>query len=405
MASLIYKIGVLALGTYLQLSEILGNEKSKRGNIGRKKWKQNLAGLDTKKKTFWIHAASHGEAIMAMPLIEQIFKTPNHQLVMSFFSPSGYENFNYKNKFFFKCYLPLDFKRNSKQIIDFINPKILIFVKYDLWLNLINECHKKEISTIIISSKFREQQWYFKFKAKKPIKILKSISKIFTLDKASENLLKSKGFKNMLYSGDTRYDQVLQESNLSKIQDLKIDHNCIILGSSWEKEEELVAEIVDEMGDVKWIIAPHEIDEKKLKTLQSKFNVSCSLFSEIDYNKPIPRILIIDQIGLLADLYSFSEIAFIGGGFSGQLHNILEAGAKGNVILFGPKIEKYPEAKFLYEENVGYKINDSLALKTVIYELLNNKNTLRAKQKKVIEIINNQKGATKIIWNEIKKLI
>ncbi len=281
----------------------------------------------------------------------------------------------------------------------------MIFVKYDLWLNLINECHKKEISTIIISSKFREQQWYFKFKAKKPIKILKSISKIFTLDKASENLLKSKGFKNMLYSGDTRYDQVLQESNLSKIQDLKIDHNCIILGSSWEKEEELVAEIVDEMEDVKWIIAPHEIDKKKLITLQSKFNVSCSLFSEIDYNKPIPRILIIDQIGLLADLYSFSEIAFIGGGFSGQLHNILEAGAKGNVILFGPKIEKYPEAKFLYEENVGYKINDSLALKTVIYELLNNKNTLRAKQKKVIEIINNQKGATKIIWNEIKKLI
>ena len=200
-------------------------------------------------------------------------------------------------------------------------------------------------------------------------------------------------------------EKTMDKEKSQKIQDLKIDHNCIILGSSWEKEEELVAEIVDEMEDIKWIIAPHEIDKKKLITLQSKFNVSCSLFSEIDYNKPIPRILIIDQIGLLADLYSFSEIAFIGGGFSGQLHNILEAGAKGNVILFGPKIEKHPEAKFLYEENVGYKINDSLALKTVIYELLNNKNTLRAKQKKVIEIINNQKGATKIIWNEIKKLI
>ena len=258
MASIVYKIGVVVLNIYLKITGLLGNEKSKKGNIGRKKWKQQLSGLDNNKKTFWIHASSHGEAIMAIPLIQQIFKTPNHQLVMSFFSPSGYKNFNYQNEFFFKCYLPIDFKNNSKRIIEFINPKILIFIKYDLWLNLINECHKKEIPTVIVSSKFRKQQWYFKPYARKSIEILKSITKIFTLDKASENLLISNGFKNMLYSGDTRYDQVLQEPNISKLQNLKIEHKCIILGSSWRKEENLVAEIVDEIENVNWIIAPHE---------------------------------------------------------------------------------------------------------------------------------------------------
>ena len=405
MALIVYKIGVVVLNIYLKITGFLGNEKSKKGNIGRKKWKQQLSGLDNNKKTFWIHASSHGEAIMAIPLIQQIFKTPNHQLVMSFFSPSGYKNFNYQNEFFFKCYLPIDFKNNSKRIIEFINPKILIFIKYDLWLNLINECHKKEIPTVIVSSKFRKQQWYFKPYARESIEILKSITKIFTLDKASENLLISKGFKNMLYSGDTRYDQVLQEPNISKLQNLKIEHKCIILGSSWRKEENLVAEIVDEIENVNWIIAPHEINQKKLKKLQSRFNISCSLFSKIDLNKTVPKILIIDQIGLLASLYSFSDIAFIGGGFSGQLHNILEAGAKGNVILFGPKTDKYVEAELMCKEKVGYKIKDSSDLKNVVLDLLSNKKELKIKQKRVIEIINNKKGATKIIWDEVKKLV
>ena len=250
---------------------------------------------------------------------------------------------------------------------------------------MINECHKKEISTAIVSSKFRKQQWYFKPYARKSIEILKSITKIFTLDKASENLLISNGFKNMLYSGDTRYDQVLQEPNISKLQNLKLEHKCIILGSSWMKEENLVAEIVDEIENVNWIIAPHEINQKKLNQLQSRFNVRCSLFSKIDLNKTVPKILIIDQIGLLASLYSFSDIAFIGGGFSGRLHNILEAGAKGNVILFGPKTDKYAEAELMCKEKVGYKIKDSSDLKNVVLDLLSNKKELKIKQKKLLK--------------------
>jgi len=397
-----YQIAIELLSIYLKASAFFGNSKSKKSIKGQKNWQKNLSNLNSDKKTFWIHAASHGEAIMANSIIKKILNQKNNQVVMSFFSPSGYENYNFENENFHKFYLPFDKKRNSKKIIDFINPSILIFVKYDLWLNLIRECNKRKIPTLVFSSKFRDNQWYFNNLGKSAKKILQSMSLILTTDNSSKEILKENGFSNFKYSGDTRFD------NFNDVEPkliLDIRSPCVILGSSWEKEEKMAAEIIEEMDNVNWIITPHEIKENKILKTKKLFGNEALLYSEIDSNKPIPKILIVDQIGILADLYNYSDIAFVGGGYSGKLHNILEAAAKGNFLLFGPNIGKYPEAYLMLEEEIAETIHDSKELKNIILKLLGNKSDLEKKKKRARQIIKENKGATKIIWNEIQKLV
>ena len=397
-----YQIAIELLSIYLKASAFFGNSKSKKSIKGQKNWQKNLSNLNSDKKTFWIHAASHGEAIMANSIIKKILNQKNNQVVMSFFSPSGYENYNFENENFHKFYLPFDKKRNSKKIIDFINPSILIFVKYDLWLNLIRECNKRKIPTLVFSSKFRDNQWYFNNLGKSAKKILQSMSLILTTDNSSKEILKENGFSNFKYSGDTRFD------NFNDVEPkliLDIRSPCVILGSSWEKEEKMAAEIIEEMDNVNWIITPHEIKENKILKTKKLFGNEALLYSEIDSNKPIPKILIVDQIGILADLYNYSDIAFVGGGYSGKLHNILEAAAKGNFLLFGPNIGKYPEAYLMLEEEIAETIHDSKELKNIILKLLGNKSELEKKKKRARQIIKDNKGATKIIWNEIQKLV
>ena len=397
-----YQIAIELLSIYLKTSAFFGNNKSKKSIKGQKNWQKNLSKLNSNKKTFWIHAASHGEAIMANSIIKKILNQKNNQVVMSFFSPSGYDNYNFENENFHKFYLPIDKKRYSKKIIDFINPSILIFVKYDLWLNLIRECNKRKIPTLVFSSKFRNNQWYFNNLGKSAKKILQSMSLILTTDNSSKEILEENGFSNFKYSGDTRFDSFNKvESNLV----LDIKSPCVILGSSWEKEEKMAAEIIEEMDNVNWIITPHEIKENKILKTKKLFGNEALLYSEIDSNKPIPKILIVDQIGILADLYNYSDIAFVGGGYSGKLHNILEAAAKGNFLLFGPNIGKYPEANLMIKEEIAETIHDSKDLKNIISKLFENKAELEKKKKRARQIIKENKGATNIIWNEIQKLV
>ena len=402
MSLLFYQIGIKILSTSLKTIAFLGHEKAKKSVLGKKYWLKDLSKFNSQKKTIWIHAASHGEAIMAIPLMKEILAHENTQIIMSFFSPSGYENFTYQEKNFTKIYLPFDSKKNSKKIIEFINPKILIFVKYDLWLNLISECNKKNIPTLVFSSKFRVNQWYFKFFGKSAQNILKTINCILTIDQLSKEILKANGFKNVKYSGDTRYDQV--NNDIPSLKLIK-KYPCVILGSSWKDEELIAAQNIREINNISWIIAPHEIDSIKILKIKELFGKDSVLFSEIELEKPVPRILIIDKIGVLAGLYHYSDIAFIGGGFSGKLHNVLEAASKGNFVLFGPKIKNYPEANLMLKEEISQIVQDSRSFKKIILELIRSPKELKEKQNKAIELVKKNRGATKIVWKEIEKLI
>ena len=397
-----YKIAIELLIIYLKASAFFGNNKSKISIEGKKNWQKNLSNLSSEKKTFWIHAASHGEAIMASSIVRKILNQKNNQVVMSFFSPSGYENYNFEDENFHKFYLPFDKKRNSKKIIDYIKPSILIFVKYDLWLNLINECNKRKIPSLVFSSNFRKNHWYFNTLGKSAKKILQSMSLILTVDHSSEKVLEDNRFTNYKYSGDTRFDALNEaKSNLF----LNIKSPCVILGSSWKKEESITAEIIKKIDNVNWIITPHEIKEKEILKTKKLFGNSSLLLSEIDVKEPIPKVLIIDKIGILADLYNYSDIAFIGGGFTGELHNIIEAASRGNFLLFGPNINKYSEASLMLKEDVAEIVQDSKELKNIILELIGNKTELEKKKEKAIQIIKENKGASEIVWGEIQKLV
>ena len=177
------------------------------------------------------------------------------------------------------------------------------------------------------------------------------------------------------------------------------------MGSSWKDEEVIAAQNIREINNISWIIAPHDINQKKVLKIKEIFGKDSVLFSELDVEKPLPKILIIDKIGVLAELYFYSDIAFIGGGFSGKLHNILEAASKGNFILFGPKIKNYPEANLMLKEEVSQVVKDKESFKKIILELISNPKELKRKQKRAIELIKENRGATNKVWNEIEKLI
>lgn len=395
MWRLIYQIGIQLLFIYFKIASAIGDKKAIEGSIGRKKWKVELKKLNKGLTTYWIHAASHGEGLMAVPLIKKLLKSENHQVIISFFSPSGYKNFNYTNSKLIKTYIPLDSRKNAREIVRIINPKHLMFVKYDLWLNIIDECQKNKIPVSVFSCKFNSNQWYFKFYGGwAKIKLLR-LSNIFTNDIQSTSFLTSKGFKNVITCGDTRYDQVDTSDVKSEI---RVNHPCLIVGSSWQKEEEIALELFNNLNGINLIIAPHEINKNRIDQLKIKFGNDCKLYSEIDKDKNLPKVTIINQIGLLADLYSISDFALIGGGFKGKLHNIIEPAAKGNIILFGPNHSKFPEAQNMINEKIAYQI----VTYQDIVNIIQNSDQLISIKKKSIDFVLKNKGATDLIYEKVK---
>ena len=396
MSKLFYNIGLILLKFVIYLAAIFGNTKAKDWIKGRKSWKNSISIIDNTKDSIWIHAASHGEGLMAIPLIEALSKEfPEHQLIISFFSPSGFQNFKYKLKNLSKIYLPIDFKRNSEFILEYIKPQLLIFVKYDFWFNLINKAHELKIPTVCFSTKIDQNKWFFKPFWKWQNSSLKKFSAILTVDKESNTILTEKGFTNTSFCGDTRYDQV--NLNATQNTELKINKPCIILGSSWFKEEQYLNEIIEELDEFQIIIAPHEISKKRINDITSLFGEKSGLFSTLE--KTIPKVLIIDNIGILASLYELSKIAIIGGGFSGKIHNIIEPAAKENYLLFGPIIDKFPEANEMIKHGFAKTFKNSNELLLRINEIKNHD------FKKSRKFVLNKKGATEIIFKKCKEIL
>ena len=392
MSKFLYNIGILLLHFSIKTAAVLRSQKAKDWIEGRRNWKNKIRKLDHDNNCIWIHAASHGEGLMAIPLLK---KFPNHKLIISFFSPSGYHNFKHTQENLSKVYLPIDYKNNAEFILKTTNPKLLIFVKYDFWFNLIETAYKLNIPTLAFSSKFYKKQWFLKPSWKWQNKTLKQMSSILTIDEQSNNLLKEKGFVNSSYCGDTRYDQA-DSTNNQKLK-LKITKPCILLGSSWVEEEKIIKEIIENLQEFQLIIAPHSITNKRIKEITSLFKNNCGLYSNL--SDTIPKVLIIDNIGLLADLYELSQIAIIGGGFSGKLHNIIEPAAKGNYILFGPEIDKYPEANEMINEGYAstFKNSEELLRKVEQHKDLSSFNS----QKFILD----KKGATEKVFHKCQEVL
>jgi len=402
-----YQISIYFYYCIVNIASIF-NPKAKLWIDGRKNVFSILREkIKTGDKIIWFHCASLGEFEQGRPLLEKIKKEhPDFKVVVTFFSPSGFEVVkNYKEADCI-CYLPIDSSSNAKKFLDIVQPEMVFFVKYEFWYFFLNELNKRSISTYLVSAVFRKEQPFFKWYGGWYLNILNNFTHIFTQNKLSLELLKSYSINNTSYSGDTRFDRVfensLQPKKMPIIEAFKQNKTIIIAGSSWETEEEIFATYINNSNqDVKFIIAPHEVKETHIFAIEKLLKRKSVRYSNATCDNVFSaQVLIVDNIGILANTYQYTDFAFIGGGFTGALHNILEPASFGNVLLFGPKHKKFTEAKDLIDFGGAIEVFDNLTFTDQINSLLLKDRFLKVGSQNKLFVVQN-KGATEIVYKHV----
>jgi 3-deoxy-D-manno-octulosonic-acid transferase len=366
--------------------------------------------LSPNDKTIWFHAASLGEYEQGLPVIEKIkVQYPNHKIVVTFFSPSGYEVRKNNTVADATVYLPLDTKSNAKKFIKTINPEMVFFIKYEYWPNYLNELKKQNIKTYLISGIFREKQAFFKWYGGFYRNALKTFDYFFVQNESSKNLIQSIGFNNVKISGDTRFDRVVsileRDNSLDFIEQFKDNKTTIVIGSSWPKDENLLVNYINNASDdTKFIIAPHNIKSEQIVNLKSQITKPTILFSEknnIDLSNF--NIFIIDTIGILTKIYSYADIAYVGGGFGNPgVHNILEPATFGVPIIIGPNYSHFAEAIALVHQEGCVSISNQNELNEAFDNLISNEDVRHEKGHTCATFVQMNKGATDVILSYIE---
>lgn len=344
-------------------------------------FKKLKAEIDPNANYIWLHAASLGEFEQGRPIIENIKENyPSYKILLTFFSPSGYEVRKDYELADIICYLPFDRKSNVKRFLNLANPHMAIFIKYEFWYNYVNQLHKRNIPIYMVSAIFRPNQIFFRWYGKLYQKMLHFYTYICVQDDNSKQLLNNIGVTNVEVCGDTRFDRVLDIKNRSKALPLAEAFSknekgekqlTLVAGSSWPKDEDIFVTYFNKKSDLKLIIAPHEIHEAHISYIESILKRP-----SIRYSKATPEniqhydCLIIDSYGLLSSLYRYGEIAYVGGGFGVGIHNILEAAVYGIPVFFGPNFKKFREAHQIIEEGGGYPIQDEETFSSLMDEFL-----------------------------------
>ena len=369
------------------------------------------AKIQANDKSIWFHAASLGEYEQGLPVIEKIKeKYPSHKIIVTFFSPSGYEV--RKNNTVANCtvYLPLDTQKNAKQFIELTNPELVFFIKYEYWPNYLNELKKRHIKTYLISGILRENQAFFKWYGGFYRKSLDAFDFFFVQNESSKQLLQSLGHQNVLVSGDTRFDRVstiLEKDNtLNFIAEFKDNKITVVVGSSWPKDEEIIAQYINQYSNenVKFIIAPHNIKEEQIANLKTLITKPTVLFSEKE-NQSLSdqHVFIIDTIGILTKIYSYADIAYVGGGFGNPgIHNILEPATFGIPIVIGPNYSHFAEATALVKLEGCVSIANNKDLLETFDDLIYKPDIRFQKGAICRQFVQQNKGATAIILNHLQ---
>ncbi|OXA79637.1 3-deoxy-D-manno-octulosonic-acid transferase [Flavobacterium aquidurense] len=357
-------------------------------------------------KTIWFHSASLGEYEQGLPVIEKIKeKYPSHKIIVTFFSPSGYEVRKNNTVADVTIYLPLDTKSNAKKFMRLAHPELAFFIKYEFWLNYLKELETNKIPTYLISGIFRDNQMFFKWYGGFYRKALKAFTYFFLQNQKSKEKIEAIGFKNAIVSGDTRFDRVAaileRDNTVDFIEQFKNNTPTIVIGSSWPKDEALLAEYINQSSStVKFIIAPHNIKQDQILSLKSQITKSTVLFSEKDNITDLSNynVFIIDTVGLLTKIYSYGTIAYVGGGFGNPgIHNILEPATFGIPIVIGPNYSNFAEAVELVKIGGCIVISNDTELKQSFDRLLLDENYLKEKSQICKSYIQDNKGATESI--------
>lgn len=359
----------------------------------------------------WMHCASLGEFEQGRPILEALRKeNPHCRILLTFFSPSGYEVRKNTSLADWVFYLPLDGRRNANRFLDIVQPRMVIFVKYESWFHYLYALKKRGIPSLLISAFFRKEQNFFGVMGGLLRQMLDLYDMIFVQDKISLELLKKYNIKtSFVIAGDTRFDRVLELSGMdfhhNGIEKFIYGYNSIVAGSTWKEDEELLQTLHQKNPTLKMIIAPHEIHEKHLKELKILFPDSI-LMSDIEKGKEIgdEKILVIDCFGMLSKLYRFGTICYVGGGFNkAGIHNVLEAAAYGKVVCFGPNYRRTAEAGMLIASQAGFSVSNADQLISITDKMIKEPESRIRAERVALDFISASKGATKMIMEHVSQ--
>ena len=387
------------------------NPKLKLFMEGRKQVFDRLEKIDFSEDWVWFHAASLGEFEQAVPIMEAIKEIyPNYKILVSFYSPSGYENKKKHPLADAIVYLPIDTPKNAKRFVSLTKPKMAFFIKYDIWPNFLKELKSYKIRTFLISGAFRKDQIYFKPYGGLFREALRVFEHIFLQNESSKKLLKTIDIENTTVSGDTRFDRVARQleydNQLDFVAKFKDQKTCIVAGSTWPEDDALLVNFINITSeDVKFIIAPHEIKSEKIEKLKAQIVKKTILFSEKkDTEISQYQVLIIDTIGILTKIYSYADIAYIGGaaGTSG-LHNILEPATFGIPIIIGKNFDKFPEAKQLQQLAGLFSVASAEELIEIMTKMVEDKQFRLQTGMISGHFINSNTGATRTVLSYLNE--
>ena len=367
--------------------------------------------LDPEGGYIWIHAASLGEFEQGRPLIEKIRdEQPEAKILLSFYSPSGYEVRKNYDKVDAVCYMPVDTPQRVKEFLDVVKPKMAIFVKYEFWGNFLEQLKSRGVPTYIISSIFRESQSFFKPWGGMFRKMLHCFTHLYVQDDESRQLLHGIGIDNVTVCGDTRLDRVLQiKAQAKEFPEIAAmtsgDKLTLVVGSSWQPDEDIVIPYFNSHPEMKLIIAPHEFDESRLEAMMARIKRPVARYTKLDQAGDPSQLdcMIIDCFGILSSLYRYGAIAYVGGGFGSGIHNVPEAAVYGIPVIFGPKHEKFREAVELNACGGGFAIGNAQQCHSVLDKLLSDPQALKQAGQAASQYITSHTGATERICADLFK--
>jgi 3-deoxy-D-manno-octulosonic-acid transferase len=404
----LYNIGIQFYFLLIKLASIR-NEKARKWLEGRKNIYERLREtIVPGDQLLWFHASSLGEFEQGRPVIEAIKKEyTNYKILLTFFSPSGYEvrkNYEYADYVF---YLPLDTKKNASLFLDIVKPEKAFFIKYEFWYHFLTELRKHEIPTYIFSALFRSNQIFFKPWGKWYREALQTYRHIFVQNRESADLLHRFGFLNVTVNGDTRLDRVAQIADSAPVL-TKMEHFCgkqksMIAGSTWKEDEELFIRYINDCNaNVKYVIAPHEVNPQSLERIATALQKSYTFYSSgTDEELQKAKVLIVDGYGYLVSVYRYGMIAYIGGGFTSGIHSILEPAAYGMPVIFGPNYHKFKEAIDMIELGGAHSVTSYEELQFLIDNYLKDEVKLRQNSEKIGKYVEQNRGASSEIIHYI----
>lgn len=368
--------------------------------------------ISTKDRVIWIHAASLGEYEQGLPVMEALkMGHPAHKIVLTFFSPSGFEVKKNTSAVDVVCYLPMDTATNVKEFLEATHPELAIFIKYEIWPNYLKTLKAYNIPALLISALFKEHQIYFKWYGSFMRKALSNFTYFFVQTESSKKLLDTIGFKNVTIAGDTRFDRVAEivsrDNSLDFMHRFKNERFCFVAGSSWPEDEKILVDFINQNTlPIKFVIAPHTVKNKHIETLKAALNKSVICYSEL--RGPGIKdndVLIIDTIGLLTKIYSYADVAYVGGGFATGLHNTLEPAVFGIPVIIGPTYKGFSEAEQLVQLKGVLPVSNTSEFQIIMNRCFEDSNLRNITGEINSSYIQKNKGATQKIMDKINSII